>query len=334
MFAGALRVMRVGCTLRCMQTLGDLGEFGLIARIERLAQTQSLSGVRLGIGDDAAVLKSRPGEDVIVSTDAMVEGVHFRWRNQSPQRVGRRSLVANLSDLAAMGARPRGFTMALAAPPSLPVTRVDGLVRGLVREAVRWNCPLVGGNVTRSRTTSINLTVIGTVPAASALRRQDLRVGDRLCVTGSLGGAALATHLAERRGAEMRRLAEPRLVAGQALRRLHGHGACIDVSDGLLADLSHLVRASGCGALVEPGAIPRPRGFAVACARAGVNADRLVWSGGEDYELLFSVRADAPPTRELTRRFKVPVTEVGRVISGEGIQGIPRDISSEGWSHF
>ena len=317
-----------------MRTLGELGEFDLIARIERLARKQALPGVRLGIGDDAAVLRARKGEDTLVSTDSLVEGVHFRWRNQSPQRVGQRALIANLSDLAAMGARPRAFTFSLAAPPSLPVARVDGLVRGLLREAERWNCPLVGGNVTRSRTTSVDLTVIGAVLAGTALRRQDLRVGDRLCVTGTLGGAALATALAERPGGRLRRLTEPRLAAGQALRRLPGHGGCIDVSDGLLADLSHLLRASGCGAVIDPDALPRPPGFEAACARAGCDPQRLVWTGGEDYELLFSVRSSAPGVRELARRFRVQVTEIGRTISGGGIQGIPGGGRRTGWTHF
>lgn len=325
---------RVGCTLLSMRTLGDLGEFGLIARIERLARNQLLPGVRLGIGDDAAVLRARKGEDTLVSTDSLVEGVHFRWRNQSPQRVGRRALIANLSDLAAMGARPQAFTFSLLAPPALPVARVDGLVRGLLQEAQRWHCPLVGGNVTRARTTALDITVIGTVPSGTALRRQDLRVGDRLCVTGTLGGAALAVARAERSGGRLSRLAEPRLPAGQTLRRLRGRGGCIDVSDGLGADLAHLLRASGCGARIDPGVIPRPPGFKTACTRAGVDPERLVWAGGEDYELLFSVRPGAASIPELTRRLRVKVTEIGRVISGSGIQGIPRGGARQGWTHF
>ncbi len=179
----------------------DLGEFGLIARIERAASRVSTgSGVVLGIGDDGALVRARAGEDVVVTTDAFVEGVHFRWRNESPRTVGRRALVANLSDLAAMAARPLGFTLSLVAPPALEVKRVDGLVAGLVHEAERHGCPLVGGNVAAGGETSLSITALGAVARGKALTRRGARAGDRLCVTGVLGVAALDRARAERAG--------------------------------------------------------------------------------------------------------------------------------------
>ena len=136
--------------------LRDLGEFGLIDRIERAARRLGAPrSVVIGIGDDAAVLRPGPREDVVVTTDALIENVHFRWRSDGPGIVGRRALVACLSDLAAMGARPLGFTWGLAAPPATPVRRLDGLLAGMLREAREHGCPLVGGNVSVGRETSL-----------------------------------------------------------------------------------------------------------------------------------------------------------------------------------
>jgi len=310
--------------------LRDLGEFGLIDRIERAARRVGAPrSVRIGIGDDAAVLRARLREDVVVSTDAMVEGVHFRWRTESPRTVGRRALVAALSDLAAMGARPLGFLCALAAPPQLPLRTLDGLLAGLLREAQTQATPLVGGNLSGARETSITLTAVGAVARGRALRRSGARPGDRICVTGALGAAALERARAERGLGRVRRVASPRLAAGRALARLPQVGACIDVSDGLEADLAHLLERGDLRAELEPAAVPRPPRFAAACARLGLDPDRLALAGGEDYELLFTVRAAGPSAAALTRRLAVPVAEIGRVRRGR-----PRGGAGRGWRHF
>ena len=236
----------------------DVGEFALIDRIERaVRRSGSQRGVVLGIGDDAALLRLRAGEDLAVSTDAVVEDVHFRFANESPRAIGRRALAAALSDLAAMGARPLGVVAALAAPPSLPLARAEGITRGLVDAARRWDAPLVGGNLARAKQTALTLTVLGAVRRGRALTRSGARPGDRILVTGTLGGTALAVARAAR-GGRMRGAPEPRLAAGLALARLRGAGACIDVSDGLVADLGHLLRASRVGAVIDPTRVPRP----------------------------------------------------------------------------
>lgn len=311
--------------------LRDVGEFGLIERIARAARRAGAgasSDASLAMGDDAALLRVRPGEEVAVSTDARVEGVHFRWRSESPPTVGRTALVAALSDLAAMGARPLGFTWALAAPGSLALRTFDGLARGLVREAARHGCPLVGGNVTRARETSLVLTVVGAVARGRALRRR-ARLGDRVCVTGELGGAALARARAERAGRRLRRVPVPRLREGRALARLPGVSGCIDVSDGLDADLAHLL---GPGRTCAFGweRVPRPRGFDAACRRLGLDPVRVARGGGDDYELLFAVRPSAPPAAALARRLGVRVTELGHVARGRPGGGGAR----RGWRHF
>jgi thiamine-monophosphate kinase len=318
-----------------LRTIADVGEFGLIARIERAAQRAgAASGLVLGIGDDAALVRLRPGEDLAASSDAFVEDVHFRWRSQSPARVGRRALAASLSDLAAMGARPLGCLLSLAAPASLPLARADGLVRGLVTAAREHACPLAGGNLSAARETSLSLTVLGAVARGRALTRRGARLGDRILVTGSLGGAALAVARAAR-GGRLRHLPMPRLAAGRALARVPGVGGCIDVSDGLEADLGHLLAAAHGGPLgaeLDPARVPVPRGFGPACARLGLSPEALALRGGEDYELLFTARAGAPSAAALARRLGLPVTEIGRVVPRPRRGRAAPD--EAGWRHF
>jgi len=317
-----------------MRRLADFGEHFLIERIARLARAGSGRHVVLGIGDDGAVLRPRAGEDLVVSCDTLVESVHFRWQTQSPRALGRRALAVNLSDLAAMGARPLGCTVALAAPPELTLRRFDGLLAGLLDEARRFACPLVGGNLARAGETQIAVTVLGAVSRGRALRRDAARAGDGLWVTGSLGGAALALARAERGRAPLRAVPEPRVPAGLALVRMRGRGACIDVSDGLVADLSHLLAPPGLGAELEPERLPRPRGFAGACARLGLEPDVLAFTGGEDYELLFPLRPPDPTPAALARRLGVGVTRIGRITRRPGIRGLPRLPGGGGWQHF
>jgi thiamine-monophosphate kinase len=311
------------------RALRDLGESGLIDRIARAARKiPSGRGVVLGIGDDAALLRTGAGEDVVVSADTYVEDVHFRWRSESPRGVGRRVLVANLSDLAAMGARPLAFTLALAAPPALPVRCIDGVLAGLLHEARRYRCPLVGGNVTRARETHLAITAIGAVRRGCALTRRGARAGDRLLVTGTLGAAALERARAQRAAGRVRRVATARLRAGRALARIPQVSACIDVSDGFEVDVRRLLGESRHVAL-DPGRLPRPPGFARHCAGLGLDPEALLRSGGEDYELLFTLRPGGPEASVLARRLGVRVSELGRIR-----RGAPGGEEAGGWRHF
>jgi len=308
--------------------VSEVGEFGLIERIAKIAGRPAGGAVVLGIGDDAAVLRARAGEEIVVSTDAFVEGVHFRFDHEAPVTAGRRAAVGCLSDLAAMGARPLGLLLALAVPPRLPLARLLAFVRGVQREARRHGAPLVGGNVTRARELSATLTAIGAVRRGHALRRGGGRAGDRLFVTGALGRSAL-----ERARGRVRHAAAPRLAVGRRLARLRGVGACIDVSDGLLGDLGHVCRASRVAARIDATRVPRPAGFEAACRRLGLDAERLALAGGEDYELLFSVRSRGPGAADLARRLGLPVTEIGRLEAGRPrVRGVPP--GALGWRHF
>ncbi|MBM4382919.1 MAG: thiamine-phosphate kinase [Deltaproteobacteria bacterium] len=312
----------------------DVGEFGLIARIEALSRrafgSRALPSVALGIGDDAALLRVRAGEQVVVTTDALVEGVHFDFAQESARTAGRRALVANLSDLAATGARPLGFVVALAAPPSLELARALGIARGLLDVAAQLDCPLVGGNLARASEVSVAITAIGAVRAGRGLLRSGARAGDRVFVTGTLGGAAL-----DRARKRVTRAAVPRIGAGIALARTRGVGACIDVSDGLAADLMHVCRASGVRARLEVAAIPTPSGFAKACARVRRDPLALALAGGEDYELLFTARGGAAKTGLLSRRLGVRVTEIGRIEAGRAaVLGLPEGLGAGGFRHY
>jgi thiamine-monophosphate kinase len=325
--------------------LRDVGEFGLIERIaDAVARVGGVRTARrsvvLGTGDDAAVLRPPRGHDVLVSTDALVEGVHFRWRTQSPRIVGQRALLVALSDLSAMGVRPLGCTVALAAPASLELSRVLGIARGLGEVAVRAGCPLVGGNVTRARVTSLTVTVLGSALPGRFLSRSAARPGDGIFVTGRLGAAGLALAQSERRGRRLSHLPPLRLRAGFVLAGLATRGACIDLSDGLLADLGHLLRASGVGAELGVASIPTPAGFSRACQRVGLAPWRTALTAGEDYELLFTLRPGGPNPAALRRRLGITVTQIGRITRRPGLRlaGGPKALSarasSQGFEHF
>ncbi len=317
-----------------MKRLQDLGEFGLIARIERLAaraHAKTSRAVVLGMGDDAALLRTLPSEDLVVTSDAYVENVHFRWATQSASRIGRAALVANLSDLAAMGARPLGFLLSLAAPPTLSVSVVDAAVRGMLELAHKSACPLVGGNITRASETSFTITALGAVPRGRALVRSGAHVGDALFVSGPLGSAALALARAEASGARIRHRASPRLDLGRALCDLPGIGACIDISDGFSADLAHLLAASKVGAMFDASAIPCEKNFWRECARLGLDPKQILLAGGEDYELLFTVRGRFASAQVLSRRLGIAVYEVGRIIPKRSRR---KSDLPKGWSHF
>jgi thiamine-monophosphate kinase len=307
--------------------LRDVGEFGLIARIASKAGRPG-GAVTLGIGDDAAVLRVRPREEVAVTTDAFVERVHFRFDRQSPRHVGRFALAACLSDLAAMGARPLAFTAALAAPPRLPLATADGLTAGLLEGARRHRCPLVGGNVTRARETSLTLTALGAVAKGRALTRRGTRAGDRVLVTGVLGASALARARADAGRGRLTRVPEPRLRAGRVLAALPGVVACIDVSDGLEADLAHLLGPS-LACRLDPERLPAAPGFRAACRSLGRDWRRLALAGGEDYELLFTLRPQAPGAAQLSRLLGLRVSEIGVVAAGRPGRG-----RAGGFRHF
>jgi len=324
----------------------ELGEFGLIEAIRRRA-AQAHPGWRVTIGDDAAVFKSRPGEELVATTDAVVEDVHFHWRTTDPRSLGHKALAVNLSDVGAMGARPVGFLLTLGFPPQIAEARLDGFFAGLLRLARASRCPLVGGDIVRSPAFTASLTAFGAVAAGRALLRSGARPGERLMVTGELGGAAAGLRLLEGPGvrtAQERALARrqnapsPPWRAGAALVGARLSRAAIDVSDGLAQDLGHLVRESGVGARVALESLPFARGLERAAARLRLDPLALALSGGEDYELLFTVARRGPSAAALARRLQCRVTEIGAITATRGIAftraGRPYQPREAGFQHF
>lgn len=312
--------------------LRAVGEHGWIARLLRRVPRGGRTIV--GPGDDAAAIRVSAGA-LLLTTDTLVEGVHFRHGWETPAALGRRALRINVSDLAAMGGRPLAALVAIAAPPRLPVASLDGVMRGLLADARRLGIDLAGGNLAAASQLAITVTLLG-LAGSSIATRAGARAGDDVWVTGTLGGAAAAVH-ARLRGRGARRPPVPvRVAAGRRLARL-AH-AMIDVSDGLAQDMGHVCRASGVAAELDASRLP----IAASCRRlAGPRAAAVAASGGEDYELLVV----APPRRRRALERLRPglgcrLTRIGRVVSGRptvrllGPDGTPVALRRAGFDHF
>ena len=303
------------------------GEFARIDLILAEQDPGDSAEVVLGPGDDAALLAPPPGMALALTVDTLVEGVHFP-EGLCPERATRRALAVNLSDLAAMGATPGPCLLAVT-HPKLDAETARAIGRGFAHGARGTGATLVGGNLA-SGPFSLAVTAGGWVPAGAALRRDGARVGDLVCVSGVIGAAAAALHRYKRRDRlddSVRAYLEPvpRLALGAALLD-HAH-ACIDVSDGLLADLAHLCSASGVRGVVALEAVPV------------VGDPDVAVTAGVDYELLFTLPPDAALVEALAAQGDVDVTVIGRIEAGSGIAletgGVARPLPARlGWDHF
>lgn len=299
------------------------------------------SRLMLGIGDDCALLRAPlPGQVLAVSSDMLVEGRHF-FHGTDPAAIGHKALAVNLSDLAAMGAEPVGFTLALALP-AVDEAWLAPFSKALLALASRAACPLVGGDTTRGPLT-LSITVMGQVPAGQALRRDGAQPGDDIWVSGELGAAALAVAqrqqglLVDDLAAQRLDWPMPRLAAGIALRGLAS--AAMDISDGLAGDLGHLLTASGrcCGQSL--GAELLASALPLATPLRALPRDEALphaLHGGDDYELLFT----APPSRaDAVRRLLPEAHRIGRITTGRAMllldeTGRPHPVGAFGHDHF
>lgn len=307
-------------------TVDELGEFGLIQRLQDALPPESVGApeLRIGIGDDAAVWQPAPGRELVITTDSLVEDIHFRLDWTDWESLGHKALAVNLSDLAAMGAVPRLALVTLGLRGTESVNDLVGLYRGLGKLARRTGTLIAGGDIVRSpHALLLHITAIGDVPAGTALGRSGANPGDLIAVSGTLGASAAGMRLLAQGvsaasptpatadlliGAHLR--PEPRLELGQALLQ-HGATAAMDLSDGLFGDLPKILAASGVGADVNAADIP-----VAAAVRALFPDDwfSLAARGGEDYELVFTVSPDAiGRVREAAARFGGTVTPIGRV---------------------
>ena len=300
-------------------------EFELIARLS--AGIRPSSRTVLGIGDDCAVV-SRPHGQLLFTIDSLVEKVHFDLRWGTPEALGARAFAVNLSDIAAMGGRPTACVVNLGVREGITSRILERIYSGLREAAREASTDIVGGNITRARELSITIALIGEA-GSGVMRRDAARVGDEIFVTGTLGDAALGWRIlagklkAKKNRAAAKYLVErflsphAQLYAGQRLAMLRPTPAAIDVSDGLMQDLGHILERSGVGAEIDASRIP------VSPAYRALMGDDLqhALTGGEDYELIFCVTAGHSES-ELSRRLRVGVHRIGKIVRGKRLDVI------------
>jgi thiamine-monophosphate kinase len=332
-----------------------LPEKALIEQIRRLAGPSRLkqagvgarathtrsAQIRTGIGDDCAVLRLARGSELLITTDFSLEGIHFRRDWHPADSVGHRCLARGLSDIAAMGGDPVAAFLSLGLPRDLAQTWAKGFLRGLLKLARRYGVSLAGGDTAESRDGILaDIIVAGTVPKGKAILRSGARVGDAIYVSGELGGSAAAIERFRARSKKNPNARdyfrhfypEPRVELGRILREKGLAAAMIDLSDGLSTDLAHICEESSVGAEIQAESIPRGR---VGNPARDVELE-LALHGGEDYELLFTVR---PGKRIPAQVAGVALRCIGRITRGRKIvvrktTGVRSELAPQGWEHF
>jgi thiamine-monophosphate kinase len=329
--------------------LSQTGEFGLIKRMRRIIEDPS-DEIVLGIGDDAAVVHPKSGSCLVLTTDALIEGVHFDLRYTPFDALGWKALAVNLSDVAAVGGVPSYALISLALPESWSVENVESFYRGLKRCGKAYGCKIIGGDTTRSVGKGfISISVVGYVNQNSIASRSGAQEGELLCVTGNLGGARAGLEALQKNEEKplfkksIQRFLKPlpRIAeAGTLIRELHV-SSMIDISDGLASDAGHLCEESGLGCILWEEAIPIHPDAKAWAEKTGESPARFALTSGEEYELLFTVdkkrfdRWTSPDQGE--KRF--PVTSIGEMVHRKKGMRIKRGektvlLSEKGWDHF
>jgi thiamine-monophosphate kinase len=311
-------------------------ERSLIRQIRQMAAASVNSAAKKGIGDDCAVLRLKPGYELLVTTDLCIENVHFRRAWHPAAAVGHRCLTRGLSDIAAMGGEPLACFLSLGLPDDLPQVWVNGFLRGLLALARRYKVQLAGGDVSSAPQIAADIIVTGQVPSGTAILRSGASPGDRIYVTGSLGGSAgTLKQLAAGKAIKPTKsnphfYPTPRLKVGDYLRNSGLATSMIDISDGLSVDLAHICEESGVASILISNNVPIAK-----------NADlELALHGGEDYELLFTASKRAKIPSQIAG---VMITEIGEIrdrrdyssaIQILGDNGKVRPLPPRGWQHF
>ncbi len=324
------------------------GEFELIARY--FAPLAAGAPGALGLADDAALVDVEPGCRLVVTTDALIAGVHF-FDSDPPREIAQKALRVNLSDLAGKGARPLGYFLTVALSPAVDARWLESFAAGLAADQASYAVALMGGDTAATPgPTMLSVTALGQVRDGHFLPRGGARAGDRVFVSGTIGDAALGLRvlLGELTGLEAGhgehlvdryRLPRPRTTLGPALAHSRAARASIDVSDGLVADLGHIADSSGLGATIRAARVPLS-----AAARAAVRRDPGLWqavlAGGDDYELLFAAAPErAAEVAPLAARLDVPVAEIGIMEAGTGVRVLDAEgseirLAAAGYRHF
>jgi len=325
------------------RTVADCGEHALIARITQRLSTASW--VVVGPGDDAAAIEPVRGALEVLTTDAQVEGVHFDRRFVPPDAIGHRALAVNLSDLAAMGARPRAALLSMALPSSLEIAAFDQIVDGILGLAARYRVSLIGGNLTRTAGPIVlDVTATGTVHRRKILTRSGARAGDDVYVTGTLGDAAVGLLRLQEDHTDADSAArylrpDPRVRAGLLLGRNRAATSCMDLSDGLADGVRQIAQASSVGITLDAAALPITAEVKAWLSRHDRDPIDLILRGGDDLELIFTAKSKQAGRLRAVRRHlgDLPITKIGIVTraprllikDGQSERELP-----EGYEHF
>lgn len=328
--------------------VGGVGEEALLRELRSLFAATELK-VPVGIGDDAAVLDCPKGRQAVWSTDLLLEGVHFQKQWQTPSQLGNKCLAVNLSDIAAMGATPHYALLSIACPPETEIEYILEIARGFSALATEAGVAVVGGDTTASTgALTVSVSVGGSVETGAAILRSGAAIGDSILVTGNLGSASAGMRLIrEGEAGAYPELAaafiEPaaRIRAGLAAVET-GVTSMTDISDGLASDLRHICEESGVGAMIEPGSLPSSPQLDEACTRFGWDREAMMVTGGEDYELLFTLPGSiAGQVKEvIAHAAGLQVAIIGEIMPREfgvrlvGSDGSGRDMPSHGYEHF
>lgn len=330
--------------------LKEIGEFGFIERFSPEFKSLLTKNV-FGIGDDCAILPMNDTEDLLVTTDMLIEDIHFLREKITPWQLGYKSVAVNLSDLAAMGATPIGTFLSIAIPPGVDVEYLDELMKGYHAISDRYQTPLLGGDTTKSvKHLAINVCAIGKCPKGQAKLRSGAQAGDVVCVTGSLGDSAgglqvLLNQLESNEDTDYllkkHHQPEPRIEPGQALVNLNGVHSMMDISDGIASDLKHILKASRKAARVDLNKLPTSPQLKRVSQEQNWQLEELAVGGGEDYELLFTLEANQlePLQRLFQEQFGQTVFPIGVIEEGEPEihwlkDGKEAQFGKTGFNHF
>jgi thiamine-monophosphate kinase len=327
--------------------LREIGEFGLIQLIEGVvAQAEKGEGVVKGIGDDVALIQSSPGKVLLATTDLLLEDIHFTLAHTNPLALGKKALAVNLSDIAACGGRPLAFLVSLALPAEQEVDFAKALYKGMMEQARQFSCSLIGGDTSRGEKLMISITLIGEAEEGKVVFRHGAKEGDLVFVTGTVGDSALGLEQlrrGEKAGSFIERLLDPvpRVREGREIARQGLATAMIDISDGLVADLGHILEASRAGAQIQLAQIPLSEQYRNKIEEYQSDPYSFALIGGEDYELLFTAR---PEKKEgvvnVAQALGTPITLIGEITEASaglkiiGADGKELPIGQKGHDHF
>ena len=332
--------------------IGEIGELGLIEKIRQIVAKKSFPVV-IGIGDDAAVIDTSADRQTLITTDVLVEEIHFKMDYFTYEQLGYRAMAANLSDIAAMAGNPEFAVVSIAITNTIAVSDIEKLYTGMKKLADRYNVVIIGGDTTRSKYGMfINIALIGSVQKGKYTTRSNAQIGDGIYITGNLGGSFAGMKLLsskvkaalkyESQLKERHLAPNPRISEAQYLCEHILLNSMIDVSDGLASELNHICRCSNVGATIDENLIPLEPGIEELASQCGESAIDYALTGGEDFELVFTARMGNVEhiKKDFEQKFKLALTKVGQIV--EAKYGITMSTSAgnripldyKGWNHF